>query len=137
MAEFFDIKFCPDQPLNNDPVFAAVSKKQVSPPAPGPVRPELTRVVGRDMQTLVQQGRAKSLRDHHHHKGYRCGLSLPYRLLHIVLTWAKDAAENCCCTWSKDPETGRPLICVAGQDAKIKVYDVVNGELAAVGCPMF
>lgn len=30
MAEFFDIKFCPDQPLNHNPVFAAVSKKQVS-----------------------------------------------------------------------------------------------------------
>lgn len=35
VAEFFDIKFCPDQPLNSDPVFAAVSKKQVSLPAPG------------------------------------------------------------------------------------------------------
>lgn len=37
VAEFFDIKFCPDQPLNNDPVFAAVSKKQVSLPVPGRV----------------------------------------------------------------------------------------------------
>lgn len=50
--------------------------------------------------------------------------------------WDKDDAENCCCTWSRDLDTGRPLICVAGQDAKIKVYDVTNGEVAAVGCPM-
>lgn len=29
-AEFFDVKFCPFQPLDCDPVFAAVSKKHVS-----------------------------------------------------------------------------------------------------------
>lgn len=28
--EFFDVKFCPYQPLDCDPVFAAVSKKHVS-----------------------------------------------------------------------------------------------------------
>lgn len=50
--------------------------------------------------------------------------------------WSKDAAENCCCTWSRDPETGRPLICVAGRDAKIKVYDIASGEVSAVGPPM-
>jgi polycomb protein EED len=29
-AEFFDVKFCPYQPLDCDPVFAAVSKKHAS-----------------------------------------------------------------------------------------------------------
>ncbi|KAI5926724.1 WD domain-containing protein [Camillea tinctor] len=38
-------------------------------------------------------------------------------------------ALNCSCTWSKDPETEIPWLCVAGRDAKIKVYDVVNGKL--------
>lgn len=28
-TEFFDVKFCPYQPLDRDPVFAAVSKKHV------------------------------------------------------------------------------------------------------------
>lgn len=36
VAEFFDIKFCPDQPLEHNPVFAAVSKKQVSTPSQEP-----------------------------------------------------------------------------------------------------
>lgn len=31
-TEFFDVKFCPYQPLDCDPVFAAVSKKHVSLP---------------------------------------------------------------------------------------------------------
>lgn len=29
-VEFFDVKFCPYQPLDRDPVFAAVSKKHAS-----------------------------------------------------------------------------------------------------------
>jgi polycomb protein EED len=32
VAEFFDVKFCPYQPLDAPPVFAAISKKHVSPP---------------------------------------------------------------------------------------------------------
>lgn len=32
VPEFFDVKFCPYQPLNARPVFAAVSKKHVSAP---------------------------------------------------------------------------------------------------------
>lgn len=39
---------------------------------------------------------------------------------------------NCSCTWSKEPETEIPWLCVAGWDAKIKVYDVVNGKLIKV-----
>jgi len=42
-------------------------------------------------------------------------------------------ASNCACCWSKDPETGRPLLCVAGNDAKVKVYDIKEGKLANVG----
>lgn len=39
---------------------------------------------------------------------------------------------NCSCTWTKDPETEIPWLCVAGWDAKIKVYDVINGTLVKV-----
>ena len=39
---------------------------------------------------------------------------------------------NCSCTWSKDLETDIPYLCVAGLDAKIKVYDVFNATVAKV-----
>ncbi|CAG7566550.1 unnamed protein product [Fusarium equiseti] len=40
-----------------------------------------------------------------------------------------DEASACCCTWTKDPETGAPYLCIGGVDAKVKIYDVVNGKL--------
>jgi polycomb protein EED len=48
-----------------------------------------------------------------------------------LMTVQRDAV-NCCCTWTRDSDTGRPLFCVAGEDAKIKVYDVNRGELVTV-----
>jgi hypothetical protein len=39
---------------------------------------------------------------------------------------------NCSCTWSKDLETDIPYLCVAGLDAKIKVYDVFNATIVKV-----
>ncbi|KAK4231268.1 WD40-repeat-containing domain protein [Podospora fimiseda] len=42
---------------------------------------------------------------------------------------ADDTANNFSCCWSKDPETGRAWLCVAGKDAKIKVYNVKEGKL--------
>ncbi|KAG9497817.1 hypothetical protein J7337_010688 [Fusarium musae] len=68
VAEFFDVKFCPYQPLDAQPVFAAISKKH-------------------------------------------------------------EEASACCCTWTKDPVTGAPYLCIGGVDAKVKIYDVVNGKL--------
>jgi polycomb protein EED len=44
----------------------------------------------------------------------------------------KDTALNCCCTWSKDVKTGRPLLCVAGKDCKVKVYDVTEKAVVQV-----
>lgn len=38
-------------------------------------------------------------------------------------------ASACCCTWTKDPVTGSPYICIGGGDAKVKIYDVTNGKL--------
>lgn len=35
---------------------------------------------------------------------------------------------NCCCTWSRDPETFAALLCVSGRDGKVKVYDVNGGK---------
>ncbi|KAH8764220.1 WD40-repeat-containing domain protein [Diaporthe sp. PMI_573] len=40
-----------------------------------------------------------------------------------------EEATNCSCCWSRDVETERPLLCVAGSDAKVKVYDVKEGKL--------
>ncbi|KAL1879423.1 hypothetical protein VTK73DRAFT_6955 [Phialemonium thermophilum] len=37
-------------------------------------------------------------------------------------------AWNCACTWTKDPVTGRPLLCVSGTNAVVKVYDVKEGK---------
>jgi polycomb protein EED len=42
-------------------------------------------------------------------------------------------ARNCCMTWTKDRLTGSPLLCVAGDNAKIKVIDARTGALRAVG----
>lgn len=39
---------------------------------------------------------------------------------------------NCSCTWTKDPETETPYLCIAGRDAKVKVYDVIEGKLVKV-----
>ena len=39
---------------------------------------------------------------------------------------------NCSCTWTKDPETEVPYLCLAGRDAKVKVYDVIEGKLVKV-----
>ncbi|KAI1852458.1 hypothetical protein JX266_002636 [Neoarthrinium moseri] len=52
----------------------------------------------------------------------------PYELIRLLRD-DDDQAVNCSCTWSKDPETEIPWLCVAGRDAKIKIYDVFNGSL--------
>ena len=43
-----------------------------------------------------------------------------------------EKANNFSCCWSKDPETGRAWLCIAGKDAKIKVYNVKEGKLVKV-----
>ncbi|KAK4678044.1 hypothetical protein QC764_304080 [Podospora pseudoanserina] len=42
---------------------------------------------------------------------------------------ADSGANNYTCCWSKDPDTEDPWLCVAGKDAKIKVYDIRRGKL--------
>ncbi|KFA61553.1 hypothetical protein S40285_04003 [Stachybotrys chlorohalonatus IBT 40285] len=41
-----------------------------------------------------------------------------------------EEASGCCCTWTRDPITGVPYICIGGVDAKVKIYNAVTGELA-------
>jgi hypothetical protein len=41
-------------------------------------------------------------------------------------------ALNCCCTWTQDPNTGDPWLCVGGIDARVKIYNVVTGEAVEV-----
>ncbi|KAK5998190.1 Polycomb eed-B-like protein [Cladobotryum mycophilum] len=94
VAEFFDVKFCPYQPLDCDAVFAAVSKKHI--------------VLCRLSQNT--------------------GDSNPCEVINIVRDDDVEAA-SCCCTWTKDPDTGDPYLCIGGVDAKVKIYDVVKGQL--------
>ncbi|XWW95019.1 hypothetical protein V2A60_002969 [Cordyceps javanica] len=89
VAEFFDVKFCPYQPLDCDPVFAAVVICKLSS---------------------------------------NTGDSNPCSVLFIIRD-DDDDASGCCCTWTKDPMTGAPYICIGGGDAKVKIYDVTTGRL--------
>lgn len=91
-TEFFDVKFYPYLDPQEDPIFAAVSKRHI--------------IIYRLSSTAVS----------------------PIELIR-VLRDDDDEATNCCCTWSRDPETDIPWLCVAGLDAKIKIYDVVQGTL--------
>ncbi|KAJ6784981.1 hypothetical protein PWT90_08127 [Aphanocladium album] len=89
VAEFFDVKFCPYQPLDCDPVFAAVVICRLSS---------------------------------------HTGDSNPCSILSIIRDDDEDAS-GCCCTWTRDPATGAPYICIGGVDAKVKMYDVTDGTL--------
>ncbi|KAF5025192.1 hypothetical protein F66182_2768 [Fusarium sp. NRRL 66182] len=111
--EFFDVKFCPYQPLDAAPVFAAVSKKHVSLPWIGPPRENkqlltLGQVV---ICTLSQTADAN-----------------PCEVLSVIRDDDEEASA-CCCTWTQDPETGAPYLCIGGVDAKVKIYDIVSGKL--------
>jgi hypothetical protein len=44
---------------------------------------------------------------------------------------------NCACCWSKEAGTNHALICIAGRDAKIKVYRVKDASLYAVSAVTF
>ncbi|KAH7626218.1 WD40-repeat-containing domain protein [Sordaria sp. MPI-SDFR-AT-0083] len=52
----------------------------------------------------------------------------PVEVLKLIRDDDENAA-NCSCCWSKDMETGQPWLCIAGADAKVKVYDVKEGKL--------
>lgn len=64
--EFFAVKFCPYQPLNADPVFAAVSKKHVSCNPPNILKstliPRPQVVVGKISPKSEPDGIFKTLR---------------------------------------------------------------------------
>ncbi|KAJ3474017.1 hypothetical protein NLG97_g10028 [Lecanicillium saksenae] len=110
VAEFFDVKFCPYQPLDYDPVFAAVSKKH----ARGSQSPLISRAD--QIQVVI----CKLSPD--------TGDSNPCSILTIIRDDDEDAS-GCCCTWTKDPVTGAPYICIGGVDAKVKIYNVTSGRL--------
>ncbi|KAL2061958.1 hypothetical protein VTL71DRAFT_7336 [Oculimacula yallundae] len=48
--------------------------------------------------------------------------------IQVILDQENDI-EHFACAWSKDIETGTPLLCVAGASGQIKVLDVVTGKL--------
>ncbi|QSZ35700.1 hypothetical protein DSL72_006822 [Monilinia vaccinii-corymbosi] len=42
------------------------------------------------------------------------------------------SADHYTCCWTKDLTTKHPLLCVAGADAKIKIFDVLSGKVVRV-----
>lgn len=52
----------------------------------------------------------------------------PCEVIRVIRDDDEDAV-NCSCCWSKEAETDRALLCVAGRDAKIKVYNILEGKL--------
>ncbi|TRX93130.1 hypothetical protein FHL15_005998 [Xylaria flabelliformis] len=108
-TEFFDVKFYPYADDTHDPVFAAVSKKHVRSP-----------------HTLWQKANLNPLQVVIYRLSNK--INPPYELVQLFRDDDQDAL-NCSCTWSKDPETEAPWLCVAGRDALIKVYDVIKGTL--------
>ncbi|KAM3084884.1 hypothetical protein ACMFMG_003329 [Clarireedia jacksonii] len=46
-----------------------------------------------------------------------------------------EETDNYACAWTKDLATGRPLICVAGANAKIKIIDVQSGTIQRLRPP--
>ncbi|KAL0944209.1 embryonic ectoderm development protein [Colletotrichum truncatum] len=94
VPEFFDVKFCPYQPLDARPIFAAVSKKHI--------------VVCRLTATADD--------------------SNPCEIISIIRDDDPEA-RNYYCTWTRDAATGKPLLCYGGEDAKIKVYDIIEDKL--------
>ncbi|PQE29206.1 wd domain-containing protein [Rutstroemia sp. NJR-2017a BBW] len=47
-----------------------------------------------------------------------------------------EETDNYACAWTKDLATGKPLICVAGANAKIKIIDVQSGTIQRVCEPI-
>ncbi|RDA85599.1 hypothetical protein CP532_0895 [Ophiocordyceps camponoti-leonardi (nom. inval.)] len=92
--KFFDVKFCPYQPLNCDAVFAAVSKKHV-------------------VLCRLRHGSEDAN---------------PCEIMSVIRDDDHEAS-SCCCTWTRDPVSGSPYLCIGGVDAKVKIYDVCNLNL--------
>lgn len=57
--------------------------------------------------------------------------SNPCEVIRVIRDDDEDAV-NCSCCWSKEAGTDRALLCVAGRDTKIKVYNILEGKLHTV-----
>ncbi|KAK3318340.1 WD40-repeat-containing domain protein [Apodospora peruviana] len=51
----------------------------------------------------------------------------PCEIIQVIRDDDGETTANCTCTWTKNPENNRPWLCIAGTDAKVKVYDIVDG----------
>lgn len=121
-------------------MFAAVSKKHVS----GCVKQVETfqiqwafshycALAGCRLQAFT--GQRESLRNHQGYQGRRCKSNISPCLpngVNLLANLKQPEAVNCSCTWSKDAVTERALLCVAGRDAKVKVYNIKEGKLYKV-----
>jgi polycomb protein EED len=102
--EFYNAKFYPYSPPGAPPILAIVSKKHVI----------VCRIVeAKDSPVeIIRILRSEKF------EGYGEG--------DIA------AATNIACCWAKDADTGRPLLCVAGNDSNITVHDVKEGTIVKV-----
>jgi len=60
----------------------------------------------------------------------------PYPLARRGYLIRKQDSANCASCWSRDPVTHEPWLCVAGNDANVKVYNVKQGKLVKVVRPL-
>jgi hypothetical protein len=122
---FWDVKFYPFTAPGVDPVFAAVGGTLVSPSLSS--KPFLIdgELITASRLWLPGLGKVAKLKYCDFFKMKMYG-SLRNRRFWCWPGKA-DAGLNSC-TWTKDSETGEPLICVAGTSREIKILNPITGE---------
>ncbi|KAJ5052309.1 uncharacterized protein L3040_002062 [Drepanopeziza brunnea f. sp. 'multigermtubi'] len=101
--DFWSVKFYPFTEAGLDPVFAVV----------GGTRILICRTpTGEEKEKEKEKEKENSQME----------------VLRMILDDDVDA-NNYACTWTKNLETGAPLLCVAGHTGIIKIFDVLTGEL--------
>ncbi|KAL2127691.1 hypothetical protein VTI74DRAFT_10306 [Chaetomium olivicolor] len=53
----------------------------------------------------------------------------PCEIIQLIRDDGSGDGANCASCWSRDPDTHEPWLCVAGNDANVKVYNVKQGKL--------
>ncbi|CZR62292.1 related to `extra sex combs` protein (WD-40 repeat family protein) [Phialocephala subalpina] len=110
-GDFWSVKFYPYTEPGVDPVFAVVGGKRASLPSR---TPKCCMLMIR-LQILVCRppaGKESSSR---------------IEIIQLIIDEEQEA-DHFACAWSKDLETGDPLLCVSGVNAKIKIINVLTGE---------
>ena len=61
-------------------------------------------------------------------------ITFPIRVRQLILEQSGEKVEEDCyaCVWTRNPDNGTPLLCVAGNGALIKIIDATTGKLLRV-----